>query len=49
MSLEVLEFFFVLGFFKNDLKKKLLRLKKVGPLRPPPLRVAGVNVISGPK
>ena len=43
MFLEVLEFFSVLGFFKNDFSKKLLRIKTKWGLFGPPLGVAGVN------
>ena len=43
MFIEVLEFFSVLGFFKNDFSKKLLRIKTKWGLFGPPLGVAGVK------
>ena len=44
MFIEVLEFFSILGFFKNDFSRKLLRIKKVGAFLAP-LGVAGVNFV----
>ncbi len=43
LFLKGLEFFSALEFFKNDFRKKLLRIKKSVGLWGPPLGVAGVN------